>query len=147
MILYINPSDFRDRLSTHVEKPTIIRRILRKNQKLFYGEVADETFRIWRITGRRKGSIPNLEGQFKAKDRLTKVSVLMKPDPQIFTFVIAWTIGTLGLSLIAILYYGSMQLTTAISLLLFCLGIIFVYQHFWWEVPKSKEKFLKIFGD
>jgi len=104
-ILNINPSDFRDRLSTHVEKPTIIRRILRKNQKLFYGEVADETFRIWRITGRRKGSIPNLEGQFKAHDRLTKVSVLMKPDPQIFTFVIAWTIGTLGLALIATLYY------------------------------------------
>ena len=71
----------------------------------------------------------------------------MRPDPQIFTFVIAWTIGTLGLALIATLYYGSMQLTTDSSLLLFCFGIILIYQHFSLEVPKSKEKFLKIFGD
>ena len=146
-IFEIDPSDFRDRLIAHVEKPTIIRRILKNREKVFYGEVTDETFRIWRITGQRKGSIPNLEGYFQAQDCRTKVSVVMKPDPQIFTFVIAWTIGTLGLALIATVYYGTMQFTTVSSLLLFCAGNLAVYQHFWSEVPKSKEKFFKIFED
>ncbi len=146
-ILDINPSEFKDRLSTHVERPTIMRRILKKKQKFFYGEVADETFKIYRITGQRKGSMPNLEGQIQPQDFHTKVSVVMTPDPQIFTFVIAWTMGTLGLALIAAVFYGSMQWTTAISLLLFCFGILLVYQYFWLEVPKSKKKFLKIFED
>ena len=43
MILDINSADFRDRLSTHVERPTIIRRVLKNNHKFFYGEIADET--------------------------------------------------------------------------------------------------------
>ena len=105
----INPSDFKDRLSSHVERPTILKFIRIKKQKFFYGEVADGYFKIWRITSKRKGSMPNLEGQFKAQDCGTKVSVRMRPGREVFTLVIAWTIGTLSLALIAAAYYGSIQ--------------------------------------
>ena len=140
----IKPSEFKERLGAHVEKPNILSYIRSKKSKSFYGEVNDGYFKIWRIVNKRKGSMPNLEGQFRDHSCGTKVLVKMRPDREVFTLVIVWTIGTLSLALFAALYYGSLQLTTISSLLLFIFGNFLFYQYFWSEVPKSKAKFFEI---
>ena len=143
-IFAMEPSEFKKRLASHVQKQDISGFIRSKESKSFYGEVTDNYFKIWRITNKRKGSMPNLEGEFKEHPSGTKVLVRMRPDREVFTFVIVWTIGTLGLALLAALYYRTLQLTTVSSLLLFIFGNFLFYQYFWSEVPKSKTKLFEI---
>jgi len=143
----LTPSQFKDKLDSQVEKSRIIGFFRVKNKKAFYGEVNGDHFKIWRITRKRKGSMPNLEGCFKSYLGGVRVSIKMEPDYEVFTFVITWTIGTLGLAIVSLIYSDIFQSIAIYSLLLFIFGIFLVYQYFWTEVPKSKEKFLDIFKD
>ncbi len=142
----LNPAEFRKKLSSHVMKPTLFNAFRLKKGRTFYGEINDEDFKIWRITSKRKGSLPNIEGQIEVCSGGVKVKIKMEPDFEVFTFVKAWTIGTLGLGIVSAIYHEIFQLTAVFCLLLFLCGIFMVYHYFWSEVPISKNKFLELFN-
>ena len=141
----LDPVEFKEKLSSHVMKPTLSKALKLKKEKSFFGEINDEYFKIWRITSKRKGSLPNIKGQIKPYLGGVKVIIQMEPDHETFTFVIAWTIGTLGLGIVSAIYHEIFQNTAIYCFLLFVFGIFLTYQYFWAEVPKSKNIFFDIF--
>ncbi len=143
----LNPSGFNEKLSAHLVKPNLVNALRVKKDKLFYGEVYDGHFKIWRIANKRKGSMPNIEGRFGSDSRGVKVHVEMEPDHQIFTFLIAWTVGTIGLGILSAIFHEIFGSTSLYCWVLFILGIFLIYQYFWSEVPISKNRFLEIFKD
>jgi hypothetical protein len=145
IILPLNVEEFRERLESSVDKVGFRNFLRRSKANRFLGEVNDFAFKIYKKIDYRNGSLPEMHGNFEPCGERTRVRVSMRPDKTVYTFVTAWTIGTLGGLVISLSLCGISTLYNLIYIGLFILGTGLAYWGFWSEVDSSKRLILRLF--
>ncbi|MNK22893.1 hypothetical protein D3C87_411750 [compost metagenome] len=124
---------------------TFLERI--EDNRSFEGTITDNSFAIKRIINYKNSFLPIIKGEFSEMANGTKISLVMKPDPNIIKFMMLWLAGVF-LGIIVLLFVGFTKEGSHYAALFPCgilaMGIGIITVCFNTERAKAKTKLIEI---
>ncbi|MCT7970876.1 hypothetical protein [Laspinema olomoucense] len=149
MTTYLSPEEVLKKLSevvTPTSNPIQFR--WRRSKKPYQGQIAEHSFKIYRVIYNRNSFLPEIEGQIQAHGRGSQIKIEIKLHPFVIIFMSLWLIM---LAVVALMILGEglfkeiFNLAFLMPMGMLILGLALPRIAFFPEAKKSQKFLLELF--